>query len=63
MRYRAVVLPVSMILVAALMLARPRVAHATDALPQLTAATLEQWMSTLSNWGRWGEADDSARSI
>ncbi len=58
MRYRALVLSVSLILVTVLMLERPRVAHATDALPQLTAATLEQWMSTLSNWGRWGKDDE-----
>ena len=57
MKYRAVVLPVSMILVTALMLERPHVAQATDTLPPLTTTTLEQWMSALSNWGRWGEDD------
>ena len=57
MKYRAVVLPVSMILVTALMLERPHVAQATDALPPLTTTTLKQWMSALSNWGRWGEGD------
>ena len=57
MKYRAVVLPVSMILVTALMLERPHIAQATDTLPPLTTTTLEQWMSALSNWGRWGEDD------
>ena len=57
MKYRAVVLPVSMILVTALMLERPHIAQATDTLPPLTTTTLEQWMSALSNWGRWGEED------
>ena len=51
MKYRAVVLPVSMILVTALMLERPHIAQATDTLPPLTTTTLEQWMSALSNWG------------
>ncbi len=58
MTYRALALPLSMILAAALMLDRPRGAQAADPLPPLTAATLEQWMSGLSNWGRWGEDDE-----
>ena len=58
MRYRAVALSVCMLLMTALLLERPHVAQATDPLPQLTAATLEQWMSSLSNWGRWGEDDE-----
>lgn len=58
MRYRAVALSVSLLLMTALLLERPHVAQATDPLPQLTAATLEQWMASLSNWGRWGEDDE-----
>ena len=58
MKYRATVLPVSMLLVTVLMLDRPHVAQATDALPPLTTTTLEQWMASLSNWGRWGEDDE-----
>ncbi len=58
MKYRAIALPVSMLLMTALMLERPHVAQATDPLPQLTTTTLEQWMAGLSNWGRWGEDDE-----
>ena len=58
MKYRAVALPVSIILMTALMLEHPHVAQAADALPPLTAATLEQWMASLSNWGRWGKDDE-----
>ena len=61
MKYRAMALPVSIFLVTVFMLERPSVARAADPLPQLTAATPEQWMASLSNWGRWGE-DDQQRA-
>ena len=57
MKYRAMALPVSIFLIAVFMLERPSVAQAADPLPQLTAATLEPWMASLSNWGCWGEDD------
>ena len=34
-------------------------ARAAQSVPEVTAATVEQWMTDLSNWGRWGEDDQS----
>ncbi len=33
--------------------------RAAQSVPEVTAATVEQWMTDLSNWGRWGEDDQS----
>ena len=40
----------------ALALALPSLAAAQGA-PKTTAADIEEWMTSLSNWGRWGEDD------
>ena len=34
----------------------PVLAFAQDA-PQTTAEDVQEWMSSLSNWGRWGKDD------
>ena len=35
---------------------------AAQSAAEVTAATVEQWMADLSNWGRWGE-DDQAGTL
>jgi len=39
-------------------IALPVSAQAVDSPAQVSAEELENWMSELSNWGRWGEDDE-----
>ena len=47
------------VLAVGILAAGPR---AAQSVPEVTAATVEQWMTDLSNWGRWGE-DDQAGTL
>jgi kynurenine formamidase len=50
---RFLVVPAALVALAA---PAPR-ARAQSNAPPVTAMQVEQWMTTLSNWGRWGRAD------
>lgn len=58
MRHRSPVLSVGLLLLTVLMTGRLSVAQTADSPSKLTAATLDQWMADLSNWGRWGKDDE-----
>ena len=58
MRYGSRALTAGMLLLVIFMMPRTLFAQAQDSSSQLTAETIEQWMSTLTNWGRWGEEDE-----
>ena len=54
---------VSGVLAACLVVSAPLGAQGPDNAQgqgQVTAETIDGWMSELSNWGRWGDDDESA---
>ena len=58
MRHLTRVLTTGILLSTFLLTGRLGVAQTMDSPSKLTAATLDQWMDDLSNWGRWGKEDE-----
>ena len=58
MRHRTRVLTTGILLSTVLLTGRLDVTQTMDSPSKLTAATLDQWMDDLSNWGRWGKEDE-----
>jgi kynurenine formamidase len=48
----------ALLIVAALAMGRPEALGAQDPLPRVPVQQMDEWMTQVSNWGRWGPEDE-----